>query len=467
MPNSPIRTRFAPSPTGELHIGGVRTALYDYALARQKNGKFILRIEDTDQKRYVKGSEQRIMEDLKSYGLNWDEGPYFQKQHLDIYQKYIQELLDKNLAYYCFCTPEHLKEMRLTHPKYDKHCLSLSKEEINQKLSQKVPYTIRLNVPQNQIIVFNDIIRGQIKFNTNEIDDQILIKSDGIPTYHFAAVVDDHLMNITHIFRGDEWLTSTPKHILLYRFFGWEIPQIGHLSIFLAEGGQKGKMSKRQGSTQARQFLEEGYLPEAVLNFLMLSGWNPGTDQEFFTLEEFVKAFDLTKLNKKPIVFDRSKLNYFNGIYIRKKSNLELIPFFKKFLPQASDEQISVLIPILRERINKFSDLIDSTKFLFEDVDYDKSLLLKKGTSPELALDILNKIKDLLSALKTFDFTTLQTDLMDLIKTNNWNVGEFFMVFRVAVCGVAFTPPVVECLPALGKEKTLKKIDFALSKLTS
>lgn len=472
MPNLPIRTRFAPSPTGELHIGGIRTALYDYALAHQKGGSFILRIEDTDQKRYVKDSEQRIMEDLKTYGLNWDEGPYFQTQRLDLYQKYIQELLDKGFAYYCFCTPERLEEMRSIQKaqkqisKYDKHCLSLSKEEIEQKLSQKIPYTVRLNVPKNQTVIFNDMIRGKIKFNTNEVDDQVLIKSDGIPTYHFAAVVDDHLMNITHIFRGDEWLTSTPKHILLYQFFGWEPPQIGHLSIFLAEDG-KGKMSKRQGSTQARQFLEEGYLPEAILNFLMLLGWNPGTDQELFTLEEFIQAFDTTKLNKKPVVFDRKKLDYFNGVYIRKKTDQELVSYFKKFLPKATDEQINILIPVLKERINKFSDLVDQTKFLFEDVDYEKDLLLKKGTNPQLALDMLNKIKNLLSTLETFDFITLQTNLMDLIKTNNWNVGEFFMVLRVAICGVAFTPPVVECLPALGKEATIKKIDFAISKLLS
>jgi len=242
-----VRTRFAPSPTGELHIGGIRTALYDYALAHQNGGQFILRIEDTDQTRYVSGAEDRIMADLKDFGLNWDEGPFFQSKRLDIYQKYIKELINKGLAYYCFCTKDRLENLRQSQkdnhqqPKYDKHCLSLTKEEIQKNLDQKIPYVIRLNVPANQTVSFTDLIRGPISFNTNEVDDQVLIKTDGIPTYHFAAVVDDHLMNITHVFRGEEWLSSTPKHVLLYQYFGWDMPLIGHLSVFLAEGGQKGK----------------------------------------------------------------------------------------------------------------------------------------------------------------------------------------------------------------------------------
>lgn len=466
--NKIIRTRFAPSPTGELHIGGIRTALYCYALAHQAGGQFILRIEDTDQKRYVLDSEKRIMEDLKAFDLNWDEGPIFQTERLEIYKKYIQELIDKGHAYYCFCTPDRLEKIRefqkANHqqPKYDKHCLNLSKEEIQKNLDNKIPYTIRLNIPINKTVSFTDLIRGPIKFNTNEIDDQVLIKTDGIPTYHFAAMVDDHLMNITHVFRGEEWLSSTPKHILLYQYFGWEMPQIGHLSVFLAEGGQKGKMSKRQGSTQARQFLAEGYLPEAILNFLMLLGWNPGTDQEFFTLDEFVKVFDITKLNKKAVVFDRTKLAYFNGYYLRQKSDEQLFALFKKFLSKASDDQIKVLVPVLKERIVKLSDLPLQTKFLFEDVDYDKEILLKKGTDPKLAIDMLQKAKELINK----DFFNLSERILELIKNNNWNVGEFFMVFRVAICGTAFTPPVVECLPALGQEKTLQKINIAILKLT-
>ena len=471
--NKIVRTRIAPSPTGEYHIGHLRTCLYDYALAKKNNGQFIIRIEDTDQKRHIEGAESRIFQVIKDYGLNWNEGPdiggpyapYTQTERLDIYQKYIKELLDKGFAYYCFCSEERLAEMREKQkaqkliPRYDQHCLHLTKEEIQKNLDNKIPYVIRMVVPKNETIVFDDLIRGKIKFNTNEVDDQVLIKSNGIPTYHFAVVIDDHLMNITHIFRGEEWITSTPKQILLYRYFNWELPKFAHLTVLLNPDG-KGKLSKRHGATSARSFLEDGYLPEAMLNFLMLLGWNPGSNQEFFTLDQFVQAFSLEHLHKKSPIFDRKKLDYFNGYYLRQKSDEELNTLFKKFLPQASDEQIKILVPVLKERIVKLSDLQIQTKFLFEDVEYDKELLLKKGTTPELAIEMLNKSKEIIS-----DFKDLSVKFTNLIKENNWNVGEFFMVFRVAICGSEFTPPVVDCLPALGLEKTLHKLDLAISKL--
>lgn len=470
---STVRTRIAPSPTGEYHIGHLRTCLYDYALAKKNNGQFIIRIEDTDQKRLIPGAQERILKDIKDYGLSWDEGPdiggpygpYIQTQRISIYQKYIKELLDQGHAYYCFCTEDRLNEMRdlqkAAHqiPKYDRHCLKLSPSEIDEKLKKDEPYVIRMRIPDNQTISFDDAIRGQIKINTNDIDDQVLIKSDGIPTYHFAVVVDDYLMKITHILRGEEWITSTPKQILLYQFLGWELPIFAHLTVLMDPTGQ-GKMSKRKGSVSARSFLDDGYLPEALLNFLMLLGWNPGTDKELFTLAEFVKEFSFEHLHKKSPIFDRKKLDYFNGLYIRQKSDDELLPYFKKFLPTASDEQIKILIPVLKDRLVKFSDLPEQVKFLFEDVEYDKELLLKKGTSPELAVEMLSKSKKLF-----LDFTDLQTRIVKLISDNNWNTGEFFMVFRVAICGSAFTPPVVECLPALGQEGTLRKIDLALQKL--
>ena len=468
-----VRTRIAPSPTGEYHVGHLRTCLYDYALAKKFGGQFIIRIEDTDQKRFVDGSMERTLQVIKDYGLNWDEGPdiggpykpYIQTQRLDIYQKHIQELLDKNLAYYCFCTQERLDDLRTSQknagqsPRYDQHCLHLSKEEIQKNLDAKIPYTIRMVIPKNETIICDDLIRGKIKFNTNDVDDQVLIKSNGIPTYHFASVVDDHLMEISHVFRGEEWLTSTPKHILLYRYFNWEQPIFAHLTVLLNPDG-KGKLSKRHGATSARSFLEDGYLPEAMLNFLMFLGWNPGDDREFFTLDEFVQAFSTDHLHKKSPVFDRKKLDYLNGYYLRQKTDSELMVLFKKFLPQASDEQIKTLVPVLKERIVKLSDLTIQTKFLFEDVEYDRDLLLKKGTSPELAKEMLIKTKDLFS-----DFSDIQNRITDLIKENNWNVGEFFMVFRVAICGSAFTPPVVDCLPALGQSKTLHKLDIAINKL--
>lgn len=468
-----VRTRMAPSPTGDIHIGSLRTALYAYAFAKKNNGKFILRIEDTDQKRLVEGSANRALKIFKDFGLIYDEGPdvggdygpYIQTQRLNIYQKYIKELLDKGLAYYCFCSEERLEEIRTIQkaakkvPKYDRHCLKLSPAEIEDNLKKGLPFVVRMKIPDNETIVFNDLIRGQIKFNTNDLDDQVLIKSNGIPTYHFAVVVDDHLMKISHIIRAEEWISSTPKHILLYRYFGWDLPQIAHLTVLL-DPTHSGKMSKRHGSVFAQQFLDEGYLPEALLNFLMLLGWNPGTDRELFTLKEFIEEFSVEHLHKKAAIFDRKKLDYFNGLYIRQKNDEQLFPFFKKFLPQASDEQIKMLIPILKERLIKFGDLPQQVKFLFEDVDYDKDLLLKKGTSPKLATEMLTKTKELFS-----DFTNLQERIMSLINDNNWDVGEFFMVFRVAICGSAFTPPVVECLPALGQEGTIRKINLALQKL--
>ena len=472
--NDVVRTRMAPSPTGELHIGGLRTLLYDYALAKKNNGQFILRIEDTDQKRLVLGSQERILQVIKDYGLSWDEGPdiggsygpYVQTERLEIYQKYIKELLDKGLAYRCFCTEDRLTKMRETQkankqvPRYDQHCLHLTPEEIQKNLDNKIPYTIRMTIPRNQTIIFEDLIRGKIKFNTNDIDDQVLIKSNGVPTYHFAVVVDDHLMKITHVFRGEEWLTSAPKHLLLYQYFGWEPPLFAHLTVLLNPDG-KGKLSKRTGSTHARAFLDEGYLPEAMLNFLMLLGWNPGDDREFFTLDEFVQAFNTDHLHKKSPIFDRKKLDYLNGYYLRQKTDDELFALFKKYLPQATDEQIKVLVPVLKERIVKLSDLVSQTKFLFEDVDYDKDLLLKKGTSPENAKLMLTKTKEI---LKNFD--DIQNRIMEMVKENNWNLGEYFMVFRVAICGSVFTPPVVECLPALGQEKTLSKLQIAINKLS-
>jgi glutamyl-tRNA synthetase len=475
-----VRTRMAPSPTGDIHIGTLRTGLYAYALAKQNNGQFILRIEDTDQKRLVEGAAARTLQVFKDYGLIYDEGPdvggpygpYVQTKRLEIYQKYIKELLDKGFAYYCFCTQESLDEMRALQkaakkvPKYDRRCLALTPDEIKQKIKNGEKYVVRLKIPDNETIVFNDLIHGEIKFNSNDLDDQVLIKSNGIPTYHFAVVVDDHLMQVSHIIRSDEWISSTPKHIILYRYFGWNVPQIAHLTVLL-DPSHPGKMSKRYGSVFARQFIDEGYLPEAMLNFLMLLGWNPGTDRELFTLEDFVSEFKIDHLHKKAAIFDRKKLDYFNGLYIRQKTNDQLFPYFKKFLPEASDDQIKDLIPVLKDRIVKFSDLPLALNFLFQDIDYSDSLLLQRQTTPALAKDMLTQARQLLEKIPNYNFQALQTGLMDLIKQNNWNIGQFFMVFRVAICGVTQTPPVVDCLPVLSREATIRKIDFAISKLSA
>jgi glutamyl-tRNA synthetase len=469
-----IRTRMAPSPTGDLHIGSLRTALYAFAYAKKNHGQFIVRIEDTDQKRLVAGAADRTLQIFKDFHLNYDEGPdiggsygpYIQTERLGIYQKHIKDLLTKSLAYPCFCTEERLAEMRNRQkaakkiPKYDRRCLSLSPAEVQQKITDGEKYVIRLKVPDNETIIFNDLIRGEIKFNSNDIDDQVLIKSNGIPTYHFAVVIDDHLMNISHVIRGEEWISSTPKQIILYKYFGWKTPEFCHLTVLL-DPTHSGKMSKRFGSVFARQFLEAGYLPEAMLNFLMLLGWNPGTDREVFSLDDFVSEFSLRHLHVKQPIFDRKKLDYFNGLYIRRLNEIQLFSYFKKFLPQATDQQLKILVPILKDRIVKFGDLPAILKFLFEDIDYDSSVLLQRGATKELVTDMLSQTKKILT-----NFSDIQNKLTNLISQNSWNVGQFFMVFRVVICGATSTPPVVECLPALGKENTLRKLNLALSKLS-
>lgn len=477
--NKTIRTRMAPSPTGEMHIGTLRTGLYCYALAKQADGQFIIRIEDTDQKRLVVGSDTRLLQTYKEFGLYYDEGPdiggaygpYIQTQRLDIYKKYTQQLLENGHAYHCFCTQETLDEMRSVQkankqmPKYDRRCLKLSPSEIKSKIDSGEKYVIRMRIPDNETIICNDMIRGDMKFNSNDLDDQVLVKSNGIPTYHLAVVVDDQLMKISHIIRAEEWISQTPKMVLLYRFFNWDIPYIIHPTVLL-DPTHPGKMSKRHGSVFAQQFLDDGYLPEALLNFLMLLGWNPGTDQEIFSLSEFVKAFSIEHMHKKPAIFDRKKLDYFNGLYIRKLSDEKFGEYFKKFLPEISDEQIKVLTPVLKERITKFADLKDQLKFLFTDVEYGKDLLVTDKINLELAKNILNLSKNYFEKLSEINVDKIKGDLQKIITDNNLKVGDFFMVFRVAICGVTHTPPVVECLPALGLQNTLRKIDVALHHLS-
>ena len=457
-----VATRMAPSPTGEYHIGHIRSCLYNYAYAKKNNGRFIIRIEDTDQARFVEGAQERILKDIKDYGMSWDEGPdiggphapYKQTERLDIYKKYIQELLDKGLAYYSFSTPEELQKVRESVNRreilrYDRKWLSLSSEEVKAKIRAGEKHVIRLKVPDNEVVEFDDLVRGHIKINSNEVDDQVLIKSDGIPTYHFAVVVDDHLMGVTHVMRGEEWITSTPKQILLYRFFNWTLPVFAHVTVFLDPSGD-GKMSKRKGSVSARSFLEDGYLPEALLNHMMLLGWNDGTNKEIWSLDEFIQAFDPSQLNIKAPIFDFKKLDYFNSYYIKNKPNQDLLPYYKKFLPQLSDENLNILIPLTKERIIKFSDLPEMCKFLYLDID------ILKTDSP----DMIQKAHDLIDGSQ---LEVIQPMLMQLITDNNWKVGDFFKAFRSAISGQKITPPIVEVLSILGKEQVLKRLKNALN----
>lgn len=447
----------APSPTGELHIGGLRTALYDYAWAKKNGGQFILRIEDTDRERLVAGALDRLLKTFTDYGLTWDEGPYIQSERLDIYKKYAEELVKRGHAYYCFCPKERLEELRKTQqsvsqlPKYDRHCRDLSSQEVKAKLTDDIPYVIRLKVPDNQEIVFTDLVLGEIKTNSNTLDDQILLKSDGYPTYHLAVVVDDHLMDVTHVIRANEWVPSTPKHVLLYQYFGWELPQFAHLSVFLdPEGG--GKMSKRKGSVSAQSFLEVGYLPEAVLNYLMLLGWNPGTDRELFTLSEFTEAFSLSDLNKSNQKFTYDKLNWFNQQYIKSLDDVTLAKRLEKFTSQDSVQIVKVL-PLIKDRLVTLADFNRLTEYLWQTPTIEPELLKKYQSSTKSvlshALSILNE---------KWDGKVLEGEARALCAEKKIRVGDYFMILRIAVTGRTATPPLWDIIEILGKEETLSRL---------
>jgi len=345
------RVRFAPSPTGYVHIGSLRTALYDYLYAKGKKGKYILRIEDTDRSRFVEGALENLIKSLEWAGIKHDEGvfiengnivqkgeygPYIQSERLDLYKKYIEILLEKGLAYRCFCSKERLDKVREEQkrngqtPMYDKHCRNLSQEEIDKKLKEGKEYVIRLKIPENEDVKFKDLIRGTISINSKEIDDQVLIKSDGFPTYHFAVVVDDYLMKISHIIRGEEWLTSTPKQVILYNFFGWEVPSFVHLPTVLNK--DKKKLSKRQGDVSVSDFKDSGYLPQALVNYLALVGWSPKGNNEIFSMEDLIEEFSFQNVSKTGGVFDIEKLNWVNSQYIKKYDNKELYELIKPFV---------------------------------------------------------------------------------------------------------------------------------------
>ncbi|MFH1565686.1 MAG: glutamate--tRNA ligase [bacterium] len=478
-----IRTRMAPSPTGEYHIGHIRTLLFNYALAKKMKGKFIIRIEDTDRNRFVKGATERILNVIKAYGLSWDEGPdiggsygpYVQSERLEIYKKYALELIDKGFAYYCFCSEEKLNEIRKKSaqehkiPKYDRHCRKMSLEEAKER-AKKEPFVIRLKVPDNEVIEYTDLVMGKISINSDNLDDQILIKSDGYPTYHLAVVVDDHLMQISHVIRGSEWISSTPKHILLYKYFGWEMPQTGHITVFLDPSGE-GKMSKRKGSVSAQSFLDNGFLPEAMLNFLALLGWSPKEGKEIFTLEEFIKNFDISDINKSNPIFDINKLKYFNGYYIRKLTNDELynrLVVFDPSFEKLDKEMLKKVVSLEKERLKTLGEFKDLTNFFFSDItsiEEIKNILIPKGRSLKEISEHLNSLIDVFSNIQPWDFNNLEKlekSLKEKAVKLNWRVIDVFLPIRVAVTGSLVSPPLFETIEILGKEKTVERIKRAV-----
>ncbi len=483
MENKEIRLRFAPSPTGFLHIGNLRTALFGYLIAKSQKGKFILRLEDTDQKREVEGALDSLLKVFKWMGLEFDEGPhkqgeygpYIQTERLDIYNKYINKLLEEGKAYRCFCSEERLNEMREEQvknkqaPRYDRKCRNISLEESNKKVENGENYVIRQKMPLEGEIIVYDEIRGEIKFNLSDLDDQVLVKSNGIPTYQFANVVDDHLMKITHVTRGDEWLTSFPKNILLYQAFSWDAPKFIHLPLLLNKGG--GKLSKRQGDVYVEDYISKGYLPEAIINFCALLGWHPKGDKEIFTLSELEQEFTISGLGSSPAIFDLEKLDYYNSYYIKNKSDKELYDISKKYLEDESlntenREQLEKFIHLAKERLKKLSDLPENISFLFHLPNYDKDLLKWKKISFEESIENLKELKEVIENIsedKFNEISNLETIIFSYIKEHGEGKnGDYLWPLRVALSGKQNSPSPLEIMWALGKDESLRRIIIAL-----
>lgn len=480
-----IRLRFAPSPTGFVHIGNLRTALFGYFLAKSMKGNFILRIEDTDQKREVEGAVESLLDVLSWAGIKFDEGPhvggdygpYIQTQRLEIYQKYIKELLAKDGAYHCFCSAERLEEMRNKQqenkqaPKYDGHCRGLSAEEVEEKIKNGESYVIRQKIPQNICVEVVDELRGKIVFKTADLDDHVLIKSNGVPTYQFANIVDDHLMEISHTARGDEWLASFPKNALLYQAFGWNMPKFIHLPLILNKGG--GKLSKRQGDVFVEDYRAKGYLPEAIINFCALLGWHPKDDQEILSLEEIIEKFSLEGMGVSPAVFDLEKLDYLNGYYLRQKSVEELSELCRPYLlkeglinENTDLDFIHRVVSVSQERLKKLEDINELSFYLFGDeIVYDENLLVWKSLSLE---DVKNNLKELISVLEginedNWTKENLEKAIFAYIKSNDKKNGDYLWPMRVALSGQKNSPSPMELAWVLGRGNSLDRIKKATS----
>jgi len=489
-----IRTRFAPSPTGYLHVGSLRTALYDYLIAKQKGGVFLLRIEDTDRERYVQDGVLNIVHSLSWAGIAADEGvmlgennkiiqtgnkgPYIQSERLKIYQKYAKQLLAKGHAYYCFCTATRLEGLRREQQDqkqptgYDGHCRNYSLAETEEKIANGQKYVIRMKMPKDGETVFKDLVHGEIKIKNELVDDQVIIKSDGFPTYHFAVVVDDHEMDITHVIRGDEWIPSVPKHLQLYKYFGWKAPQFAHLPLLL--NPDKSKLSKRQGDVSVEDYAKKGYLPEAVINFIAFLGWNPGNEQELFTLKELIKEFSLERVGKAGAIFNLQKLNWYNQQYIRKLDLFEFAKYARPFLLSAGlindnfdNKKLEPILALEKERVTTLSELPDALKFIFKLPEYEAGLLVWKKSTVEETKILLSKTNNLLNDIDALDWNVdcLKSRLDGWIKKNNYSNGYILWPLRVALSGQQNSPGIFEIASVLGKEESLRRIGVALEKM--
>lgn len=487
----PARVRFAPSPTGHMHLGSARTALYDYLFARQTGGRFILRIEDTDQKRYVEGAEQELLDGLHWLGMDWDEGPdkggeygpYRQSDRKEIYQRYARELVESDHAFYCFCTPERLRNVReeqirkKEQAKYDGTCRNISLEEADRRIQNGENHVVRFKTPKTGTTTVHDLLRGEIIVENSTLDDSIIVKSDGLALYHLAAPVDDHLMEITHVLRGSEWLPTFPLHSLIHKAFGWQEPIWVHLSVFLKPSG-KGKMSKREALDLAqdgksifiKDLRELGYLPEAVINWIALMGWSYDDHTEFFLLDDLVKKFSLEKLNPSPAAINFTKFDYFNGLHIRNLSIPDLTdriyPFFVERGYKPNREKLEKIAPIIQERLQTLDEAPDLAGFMFEEgVEVKASELIAKNTTQTESLNILNEIHQIILQNPQINHETIEPLMRELVQKLGYKPGQIFGILRVAVTGRMVSPPLFETMEIIGREKVISRIEEAINLL--
>lgn len=483
MSDKKVRTRYAPSPTGFMHVGNLRTALYEYLIAKSQGGTFVLRIEDTDRERYVDGAVDIIYDTLKTAGLKHDEGPdvggnygpYVQSERKDMYLPYAQQLIDEGKAYRCFCSKERLESLQESSEfgGYDRHCRDLPQEEIDRLLAQGVPYVIRQKMPTEGKTVFNDAVFGEISVDNSELQDQILIKTDGYPTYNFANVIDDHTMGITHVVRGSEYLSSTPKYNLLYEAFGWEIPTYVHLPLIMGknEDGSVSKLSKRHGSTSFEELISQGYLPQVIINYIALLGWCPKDNQEIFTLKQLEQSFSIDGISKSPSVFDYEKLLWFNGEYIKAMSPQEFTdnakPYYKEVFGDKDMDYLK-LADILQKRTLKFTDIPEMIGFFAQLPDYDKELFVNKKskTTLENVPALLKEAYERLKALPVWDNTSIHDCLINMAVEKELKNGTVMWPVRIAAAGQKVTPGgAVEILDILGREESLRRLELGLEKL--
>ena len=478
-----VRTRFAPSPTGYMHLGNLRSALYTYLFAKANGGKFILRIEDTDQARFVPGAVDVIYRTLKSIGMQWDEGPdiggdygpYVQSERKNMYLPYAEQLVKAGKAYYCFCTEEQLAQRREEAQsrgetfKYDKHCLHLSPEEVQRRIAAGEPYVIRQNVPEHGEASFDDVLYGHIAVDCSDLDDMILIKADGMPTYNFANVIDDHTMGITHVMRGNEYLSSTPKYNLLYEAFGWEKPVYIHMTPIMRDASHK--LSKRDGDAYFEDYINKGYLKEAIVNYVALLGWNPGDEREFFTMDELIQAFSVNGMSKSPAIFDVNKLTWMNAEYVRRLSPEQFteyaLPYYEKAGVSAAHAEL--LARILQQRTEIFTQIPEMLDFIPQLPDYDAELFTNKKskTNPEIAKHVLEIAIEALDALPAWEEQPIHDALLGLAEKEGMKNGTMLWPVRIALAGKQVTPGgAIEIAILLGREESMRRLHIGLDKLS-